>query len=220
MFTDIPQVSQRLETLHRRKRRLQQISDAAPTSPLPLYGHSHTMHHSIDSITCDKAKAMMGGASKPSIEEDSCVENGDMAWMIQSDVTQTQHRMGGQLSEPGSGGTKVKSKGIASFQMGIQREPASRPSSSHFTRASSSHQEDLASTCPRGGGNEVSSRPWTMPPTMHLPSTSGVELPLLRLLDDSSRDHSWHGRIDGQQPSGSSPKRTRGTEFWDARLMR
>ena len=189
------------------------MSDAAPTSPLPLYGHSHTMHHGIGSITCDKAKPIMGGSSKRSSEE-------DLAWMIQSDVTQTQHRMGGQLSEPENGGTKVKSRGIASFQMGIRREPASRPSSSHFTRASSSHQEGLASTCPRGGGNEVSSRPWTVPPTMHLQSKSGIELSLLRLLDDSSRDHLWHGRIDGQQPSGPLSKRTRGTEFWDARLMR
>lgn len=219
-------MSHRLETLHRRKRRLRQISDGAPTSPPLLYGHSHTMHNGIrehGSITYDKDKvmAMMGGSSKRSSEEDSFVEDGDMAWMIQSDVTQTQHRTGGQLSEPGNGGTKVKSRGIASFQMGIQREPASRPSSSHFTRASSLHQEGLASPCPRGGGNEVSSRPWTMPLKMHLQSTSrAVQLPLLRLLDDSSRDHSWHDRIDGQQASNPLTKRTRGTEFWDARLMR
>lgn len=168
------------------------------------------MHNGIrehGSITYDKDKvmAMMGGSSKRSSEEDSFVEDGDMAWMIQSDVTQTQHRTGGQLSEPGNGGTKVKSRGIASFQMGIQREP----------------QEGLASPCPRGGGNEVSSRPWTMPLKMHLQSTSrAVQLPLLRLLDDSSRDHSWHDRIDGQQASNPLTKRTRGTEFWDARLMR
>lgn len=221
-------MSQRLETLQRRKRRLQQVSDTAPASPLPLDRHSHRHHmHGIrdkrqhDSITCDNDKAMMGGSSKRSNEEDSFAEGGDTAWMIQPDVTQTQHRLGGQLSEDGSGGTVVKSRGIASFQIGIQRASASRPSSSHSTRASSSRQEDGTSTVPRGGGNGVSSsRPWTMPPKMHLQSTSGVKLPLLRLLDESSRDHSWHSRIDGQQPSSPLAKGTRGTEFWDARLMR
>lgn len=63
----------------------------------------------------------------------------------------------------------------------------------------------------------ASARRWTLPSSM--PPVNEVELPLLRLLDGRG-EHSWHGRIGGTTAAQPSAKRTRGTEFWDAQLLR
>lgn len=48
---------------------------------------------------------------------------------------------------------------------------------------------------------------------MGIPPVTGVELPLLRLLGGQ-------GRTGGTRESQPLPKRTRGTDFWDAQLLR
>lgn len=63
----------------------------------------------------------------------------------------------------------------------------------------------------------ASLRRWTLPPSM--PPVNEVDLPLLRLLDGRG-EHSWQGRIGGTRARQPSAKRTRGTEFWDAQLLR
>lgn len=68
----------------------------------------------------------------------------------------------------------------------------------------------------------ATSRRWTLPSSTSIPPPGNAQgLPLLRLLD-GRREHSWHGRIGDPrslQPL-PMPKRVRGTEFWDAQLLR
>lgn len=173
------QVSQRLETLQRRKRRLNSSEGATDRPELQSRRQPREAH------------------SDDGYEKDL---EGEAAWMVQSVESETAH----------------ESKGISFFRVGkgsshdppvsLARQSPTSPSRRLRERNRVDNSEARVLT--------ASSRRWTLPSTaIGVPPANGVELPLLRLLGGQ-------GRTGGTGVSQPLPKRTRGTEFWDAQLLR
>lgn len=166
VFMSSAQVSQGLETLQRRKRRLHVVGEPGGRQ-----------HH--EARPDDDHKAVEAAM-----------------WMVQPAETD-QH-----------------SRGMSFLSKGSKCDPPAplSPRSPAQRLRAGSHLEK--------SGTRVltaSSRRWTLPPSMA--PVNGVELPLLHLLDGRG-EHSGQGRVGGTRAAQSSAKRTRGTDFWDAQLLR
>ncbi|CAM9465207.1 unnamed protein product [Scytosiphon promiscuus] len=106
----------------------------------------------------------------------------------------------------------------------IQGTPESPPSTCRSTRrgyevASTRLMPTISGEVSEARVLTAASRRWTLPSSIPLPGNVDG-LPLLRLLD-GRREHSWRERIvdtKSFQPL-PSPKRVRGTDFWDAQLL-
>lgn len=223
------QVSRDLETLQRRKRRLCPAGDGAP-DPSPTLDWLEVTHSWQKEVEDRQGVRQNDGEAPRPLEENIAGASNASAgglWMVQanspakSDCSDTLRGGGGQ-------GGAIASKGLSLFSKGVAPQHASTPTVT-LPLAGSPVRQDSTKLLTQTGernilGNEASargfaasSRRWTVP--SHVPSTRPMELPLLRHLG-GAEDHSWRGRIGGTGASQPLPKRTRGTQFWDARLMR
>lgn len=116
-----------------------------------------------------------------------------------------------------------KFSAISSFREGLQRgrqlSSLRRPPGSAQTWESASaslHSSEGKSAVKSSRAFAASPRRWTMP--ARPPLESQGSLPLLRLLD--GREDSWPRRIGRNKGVEPPTKRSRGTQFWDAQLLR
>lgn len=229
------QVSQVLETLQRRKRRLwlgrgETLDQPSTFNRLELRGMVQQQETEPDDAQGVDEGAMHGtegsiAGGQPAEDGDAQgVDEGDMRatggnvagdqpaengglWMFQTDVTTVGSSGPGRLAQREGGDTTE----------GFQRAPLASPSagSTSSARHINAGLSSVVGTESKVRTFAFSSRRWTVP--SHLPTTKEMELPLLRLLGGR-----WgHTRqLRGETSSQPPAKRTRGTEFWDARLMR
>lgn len=152
----------------------------------------------------------------------SRTEEGAQRWMVQPSALPPASDAGAPFHS-GNGDAAIESKGMSLFS----RPPHCLTLPARPVSTTPSTKQDLAALPVRrvgvdNIGNEarpsgVLSRRWTVPSSM--PTAGGAESPLLRLLG-APGDSSWNrqrGRGGASQPLA---KRARGTEFWDAQLMR
>lgn len=222
------QVSQGLETLQRRKRRLCPAGDGIPDASPTLDWLEMTSIREKEAE--DNGVRQNDGETPRPLEENAAGASNpctDGPWMVQANAPANTNDLGTPCEGDGQG-EGVASKGISNFSKGVPQHAPTPPVT--LPLAGSPNRQDsriCLTTQPRertilGNGTsprafQASSGRWTVP--SHMPSTRPMELPLLRHLD-GAEDHSWHGRIGGAGPSHPVAKRTRGTQFWDARLMR
>lgn len=162
----------------------------------------------------------------PAFEESLApqTEEGAQLWMVQPNAL-SQESDSGTPSHRGDGDAADASRGISFFRRGLRHDRAlpARPAS---TASSTKPGPAVLPGRHRGAdnsGNEprpsvTLSRRWTLP--SNLSTTRGADSPLLRLLGatgDSSLQNRQMGRGGSSQPLA---KRARGTDFWDAQLMR
>lgn len=219
------QVSPGLETLQRRRRRVCAPGDGMLWPPLALgwrgpanarqkHEGEHENEEAVDATT------------SPALEEKmtSQTEEDTQLWMVQSNALSQQSDSGTPYHRR-DGDAAGEPKGISFFNRGLLDDRAlpTRPAST----ASSTKQDPIVLPGRHRGADNVGnegrpsatlSRRWTVPSI--LSTSRDAESPLLRLLGPTG-DSSWHSRQMGKGGS-SQPlaKRARGTEFWDAQLMR
>lgn len=223
------QVSQGLETLQRRKRRLCPAGDELPGPPSMRdwpgppdrrqqreLGREGEDAHAVDDSTPPVLANKPNGPSA----------GGEEFWMIQPNARakpsgSSTPRQGGRYDS-----SAEESKGISFFRKGTVRgTPLPHPP---LQAVSPSRQDSAVSPARLGEGNRVwgkalaresSSRRWAVPVSSTVPPPTAIELPLLRLLGPTG-DLPRPGRLSGRIVSQPSAKPARGTEFWDERLMR
>ena len=218
------QVSPGLETLQRRRRRVCPPGDGMLGPPLALgwRGPANTRQQREGA----RNEETVDAATIPDLKENprSQTEEGIQLWMVQPNAL-SQESDSGTPSKRGDDDAAGEPGGISFFSKGLQHDRAlpARPVSA----GSSTKQDSAVLPARHRGADNVGaearpsvtlSRRWTVPST--LSTTRGVGSPLLRLLG-ATGDSSWH---NGQTGRGGSllpsAKRARGTEFWDAQLMR
>lgn len=221
------QVSQGLETLQRRKRRLCPAGDGIldPSPSLDWLRVTIARENEVE----DTGVSRNDGEAPQPVEENVAGASNpctDGLWIVQANAPANTSG----LDNPCEGGGQDEgfaSKGMSIFSKGVPQHAPTPPVTLPLAGSPSRQDSRNLTTQPREQnilGNEMSprafaasSRRWTVP--SHMPSTMTMELPLLRHLG-GAEDHSWHGRIGEAGPSYPLAKRTRGTQFWDARLMR
>lgn len=216
----IGQVSQGLETLQRRKRRLYPAGGGSPDAPSTIGWLGMPDARQQQEGDPVEACQVDGDALQTLMQSnsDGRTPRAEGMWMVQA--TDAAKASGsGTLGQETDRGTAEESKGIASLRKGFEHAPSSPgPPSLAACRA----RQRNARSPVRSVGTEARafaapSGCWTF--ASRTPTTRGVELPLLRHLD-GTEDHSWHGQISWGKPSKPLAKRTCTTDFWDARLMR
>lgn len=224
LCSKLSQVSPGLETLQRRRRRVCPPGDGMLGPPLALGWRGPAIAR--QQHEGERDEEVIDATTFPNLKEKprSQTEKGIQLWMVQPNAL-SQESDSGTPSQRGDGDAAGERKGISFFSKGLQHDRAqpARP-----VLAGSSTKQDSAVLPGRhrrtdNVGTEARpsltlSRRWTVPST--LSTTRGVESPLLRLLG-ATGDSSWHNGQTGRGGS-SQPltKRARGTEFWDAQLMR
>lgn len=125
---------------------------------------------------------------------------GEAAWMVQSAESEVAH---------GPRGIPFFSKGNSSSHDPLAPTPHQSPSSPPRRLRERNHLKNSETRV-----LTASSRRWTLPSTvMGMPPVTSVELPLMRLIGGQRQ-------TGGTRVSQPLPKRTRGTDFWDAQLLR
>lgn len=172
---------------------------------------------------CGDTEAVDGTTSTLEDNRASRTEEGAQRWMVQPSAL-PQASGSDTTSHSADGDAADESKGMLFFSRRSQhglglpaRSVSTAPSTKQDLAVLPVRRREVDSVGNEARPSGVLSRRRTVPSNM--PTAGGAESPLLRLLG-ATGDSSWHTQRGRGRASQPLAKRARGTEFWDAQLMR